>query len=221
MASTADVPGERAAPAKPAVPAPPPPLHPSELAGLVDMPRIEIGQPRRETLLEAAGFSGAPPDPEAESVQRGRRLVGPVEAELSGAYDTPEELAQVVLDGISIVDAGLLHDQRITKREFAQIFWPEFPQSRPTTNMQAHDAWMFHDAECRDGVKEALHRWGGIDLRLRTIRWEKGIAQYANFNLYHGVVLEAVTDRGELVEVEIAPLFAERNGRWKVYMYAS
>jgi hypothetical protein len=141
--------------------------------------------------------------------------------ELFGAYDTPEELAQVVLDAIAIGDAGLLHVQRVTEREFAQIFWPEFPQSRPATNIRVDDAWMFHDAECRDGVKEALHRWGGTELALRSIRWEEGIAQYANFNLYHGVVLEAVTDRGEPVEVEIAPLFAERNGRWKVYMYAS
>ncbi|MGH2571063.1 MAG: hypothetical protein ACRDGR_07550, partial [bacterium] len=196
-------------------------LHPSELVDRVDIPRMDIGQPVREVLFDLTNLSGAAPDPEADSVQRGRRLVEPIEAELSGAYDTPEELAQVVLDGISIGDAGLLHDQRVTKREFAEIFWPEFPQSRPETNIQSHDAWMFHDAECHDGVKEALHRWGGTELRLQTIRWEKGIAQYANFNLYHGVVLEAVTDRGELVEVEIAPLFAERNGRWKVYMYAS
>jgi hypothetical protein len=185
------------------------------------MPRIEIGQPRRETLFDLAAFPGMPADPEAESVHRGRRLVGSLETELSGAYDTPEELAQVVLDAISIGDAGLLHDQRVTKREFAGIFWPEFPQSRPATNIQAHDAWMFHDAECRDGVREALHRWSGTELALRRIRWEKGLAQYANFNLYHGVVIEAVTDRGEPVDVEIAPLFAERNGRWKVYMYSS
>jgi len=70
-------------------------------------------------------------------------------------------------------------------------------------------------------VKEGLFRWGGTDLSLRNIRHEKGVARYANFNLHHGVVLEAVTDRGERVEIEIAPVFAERNGLWKVYMFES
>ena len=195
-------------------------LHPSELTDLVDMPRVETGKPPQPTLLDQLGYE-LPPDPEAESVHRGRRLVKSIKTELSGAYDTPEELAQVVLDAIFFDDAGLLHEQRVTREEFDEIFWPEFPQSRPATNIKPHDAWMFHNAECLDGVKEMLFRWGGMELSLRNIRYEEGLAQYANFNLYHGVVLEAVTDRGEVVEIPYVPMLAERNGRWKVYMFAS
>lgn len=195
-------------------------LHPSELVDLVEMPRVKMGQPRQPTLLEQMGHE-LPPDPEADSVYRGRRLVKSIQTELSGAYDTPEELAQVVLDAIFFDDAGLLHEQRVTRKEFDEIFWPEFPQSRPATNIQPHDAWMFHDAECLDGVKETLFRWGGMELSLRNIRYEEGLAQYGNFNLYHGVVLEAVTDRGEVIEIPYVPMLAERNGRWKVYMFAS
>jgi hypothetical protein len=71
-----------------------------------------------------------------------------------------------------------------------------------------------------DGISEARHRWpDGTELHLVDIRYETGIQQFRNFNLYKGVVIEAIDDRGNAVELDVAPVFVERNGQWKVYIY--
>ena len=161
-------------------------------------------------------------DEEHESVARGRRLVsGREDYELSGTYASADELAQAILDAFLHSDPARLHELHVTRSEFEQLFWPEFPQSRPATNIQPIDAWGFHFAACSDGVMSGLTRHGGRQLFLQHVGYESGIAPYTNFTLYHGVVIEAVDDRGESVEVNVATVFAERKGRWKVYMFNS
>jgi hypothetical protein len=51
------------------------------------------------------------------------------------------------------------------------------------------------------------------------LEYSKGIAQYTNFNLIEGVRIRCVDEKGEFVPVTFAPVFLERNGRWKVYQY--
>jgi hypothetical protein len=160
-----------------------------------------------------------PDDPEADSVERGRRLVGPVDMELDGGFDTPEALAEAFLDAVFYESQDMFHEIRVREGEFRTIFWPEFPQSRPITNVSAADAWQFHNVHCLDGVQEVLDRFGGQRLHLQEVRVTTGIAPYRNFNLYKGVVIEAADDDGNLVSIGLAPVFAERNGLWKIYMY--
>jgi hypothetical protein len=197
-------------------------VHPSELLGRSDVPLAPMGLPRAESV-----FSGNVEyqesvlhDDERDSVYRGRRLVEPIDGELANAFDSPEELAQAYLEAIFFSEPARFHALRLTREEFERYCWPEFPQSRPFTNIVAHDAWTFHEANCMDGINEARHRWpDGTELHLVDIRYETGIQQFRNFNLYKGVVIEAIDDRGNAVELDVAPVFVERNGQWKVYIY--
>lgn len=196
-------------------------LHPSELAAQREIPRAPMGVPKghSKSVLDA---SLAPNDPEAESVYRGRRIVDELSEDavrLSHAYDTPEELVQDILDLVLYEDRAGIESLHVTKEEFATLCWPEFPQSRPITNIPVGDAWMFHAAHCHEGTSNLLKDWGGTELSLREIEYTEGLARYRNFNLYHGIIVHAVTDRGEPVRLTHIPSLIERNGRWKVYMY--
>jgi hypothetical protein len=197
-------------------------VHPSEILETRKLHRYPMGDPPGEAIF-AEYFEEhpdlKPDDPEADSVPRGRRLVGPVEKELELAFDTPERLAETYLDAIFLESMEMFDEIRVSKGEHEAIFWPEFPQSRPITNVEAGEAWFFHQGHCREGVQEALERWGGERLWLVGIRYEGGIAQYRNFNLYHDVVIEAQAPDGTVVDLPWAATFAERNGRWKVYIY--
>lgn len=197
-------------------------VHPSEILEKLRLQRHPMGEPPGEPVF-AEYFEQhpelKPDDPEAHSVQRGRRLVGPIDRELELSYDTPESLAEGYLDAVFLESIELFDELRITKDEHETIFWPEFPQSRPITNVEAGEAWFFHQGHCREGVMEALARWGGKRLWLQGIRYEGGIAQYRNFNLYHDVVIEAQAPDGTKVDLPWAVTFAERNGRWKIYIY--
>jgi hypothetical protein len=161
-----------------------------------------------------------PKDPEEDAVRRGKRDVGPIDAELGGGFPTAEDLANSILAAIRRSDTAALHALRVSYREFATIFWPEFPQSRPLTNIEPQDAWFFHDGTSHDGASESISAFGGRDLSLVGVRTTKGRMDFTNFDLYDGVVIEAVdAATGERVSIPWAITFAERNGVWKVFMY--
>lgn len=185
-----------------------------------DIPMAPMGTPKRSTILDGKNVERPVDDPEADSVQRGRRLVDPREdLELERGFESADALAQAVLDRILWNEFDPLLDLRISKTEFRDVFWPEFPTSRPVTNIHADEAWSFHDADSRDGVTELLSGFGGRELHLTGLRFEIGFAPYTNFNLYRGAVIEAVDDRGEPVVLRAATTFAERNGRWRIFTY--
>jgi hypothetical protein len=160
-----------------------------------------------------------PPDPEIDAVRRGKRTVEPIAVELGGGYPSAEDLARAILDGVRRNDSHLLHGLRVTQREFATIFWPEFPQSRPAMNIEANDAWFFHDASCHDGVSESISAFGGRELQLVEVRCTKGRMDFTNFDLYDGIVIDAIDSAGETISIPWAITFAERNGVWKAYMF--
>ncbi len=185
-----------------------------------DIPFAKMGLPRRKSLLDGIREYEGIEDPERESVYVGRREVGPIsDYELEGSFETPEILAQTILDAILFDDPKMLHSLRITKPEFEYLFWDEFPQSRPATNILAGDAWGFHDATCHDGVSDVLNDHAGRELHLVEVKYTEGLAPYSNFNLVKGVVIWAVDNEGNDVFLDQARTFAERNGRWKVYIY--
>lgn len=160
-----------------------------------------------------------PKDPEIESVRRGKREVGPIAIELGGGSSSAEALAREILDGVRRNDSRALHALRVSQREFATIFWPEFPQSRPATNIEANDAWFFHDSACHDGVSETISAYGGRVLQLVEVRSTKGRMDFTNFDLYDGIVIDAIDAAGEKISIPWAITFAERNGVWKVFMF--
>ncbi len=185
-----------------------------------DIPMAPMGTPKRTTIFDGKELDRPAEDKEADSVQRGRRLVDPREdIELERGFESADALAQAVLDRILWNEFDPLLDLRISKEEFRDLFWPEFPTSRPVTNVHADEAWSFQDADSRDGVTGMLSEHGGKELHLTGLRFEVGFAPYTNFNLYRGAVIEAVDDRGEPVVIRAATTFAERNGRWRIFTF--
>jgi hypothetical protein len=213
----------RTVPAEPAESSAPEggPLHPSELLGTREVRRAQMGSEKRKTVFD--GMDLGRNDPELESFYRGRRIVDLLpddgSMELESSYDTPEELAQAILDQALYGDREGLKALLVTREEFSEIFWGEFPQSRPATNIQWTEAWGFHHAQCNEGLDNVLKEFTGLEVRVRYVEFREGLAQYKNFNLYKGVVIHGTTDRGDAVAFSGAPVFAERNGRWKVYMF--
>lgn len=180
---------------------------------------VPLGQTKGNSMLEGVESPDRVKDEEADAVTRGRRLVGEIVFEFGGGHKSAEELARAILGAVHKNDSKALHDLAMTQREFATICWPEFPQSRPVTNIKAEDAWFFHSGSCHDGINELLNAYGGRELSLLGLRATKGRMDYANFDLYDGVILEAIDDHGEKVSIPWVLTLVERNGTWKVYIY--
>ena len=149
----------------------------------------------------------------------GRREAKAVDMPFSGGASTCKDLAQMLLAALNARDEKALHALRVTREEFAVILWPEFPQSRPITNITADDAWEMGIAQSVAGAGRAIGQYGGRDFTL--LRVEVGTSMpYRNFFLYRDVAL-LVRDRVTGIEsrLQFAPSLVERQGRVKALIF--
>jgi hypothetical protein len=185
-----------------------------------DVPLAKMGRPLAESALVNAPGYVPPDDPEWESVVRGKREgAPPTDAVLEGGYPSADALAAAILDAVNAEDAERLDKMRVTFREFSEIMWPEFPDSRPVVNLPVTEAWGFVVRASLTGARRGVHDWSGKGLRFEGISYADGLMPYTNFSLYKGVRIHATTRGGEPVVVDFVGSFVERLGRWKVYTY--
>jgi hypothetical protein len=188
-------------------------------AALPSAVRSPAPQARPRSPLERSPGYFPPDDPESMSVITGRREAKAVDLPFSGGAATREDLAQMLLAALNARDGRALHALRVTKEEFSIILWPEFPESRPVTNITADDAWGMAIAQSVAGAGRAVGQYGGKDLALLRVESEPPIP-YRNFVLYKGVSI-VVRDRSTGAEnrLSFAPSFVERNGRVKALIF--
>lgn len=185
---------------------------------LPEAPRAEMGRRSHSALVNAPGYV-PPADPESLAVARGRRDAGPTDQQFLFAKSSAEELAGSVLEAVRRADVTALKRLRVTYEEFRDILWPEFPQSRPVTNISADEAWRHLESKTNAGMRRAIADIGGREFALRRLEFSIGREEYTNFRLFRGVEIHAATDAGSDTLIDFAATFAERNGRWKVLAY--
>jgi len=196
-------------------------IHPLRIAsdgGIIPLAPMGKKEPGPSPLENSPGYE-LPPDPERHTVETGRREVTRRDVSFETGAASIDELAILILEGLRTGDRDLLKSLRVNYGEFSEILWPEFPQSRPATNLQPGNAWFFLDRESAAGMARAIRRWEGRHFSLERIEYEKGFAPYTNFNLLHGIRLHVREQNGELRVLPFAESFAECGGRWKVYTY--
>lgn len=172
----------------------------------------------RSPLEQSPGYF-PPDDPESMSVITGRREARPVAGEFAGGAPALEALLQAVFVAIERNDEHTLHALRVTLPEFERFLWPEFPQSRPITNIQPEDAWTFVQTGSLSGAGRALGSFGGRRFTVKSIA-SSGPLPYTNFTLWRDIVITARDESsGEIQTLRFLPAVAERRGRFKVFSY--
>jgi len=184
-------------------------------SGASDPPRRSV---YTSQLVGRPGYY-PPDDPESLSVVTGRREAPAVDLELTGGAASLEDLGKALLAALTAKDQNALDGLRVTKHEFRVICWPEFPESRPITNITLDDAWMMAAAQSHAGSVRTVGLYGGRDLELLDVQTSEPFA-YRNFTRYSGVVLLA-RDRNsrEIIHLAFAPSVIERHGRFKALLY--
>lgn len=196
-------------------------VHPLRIASdgsIIPLAPMGRTAPGPSPLENSPGYE-LPPDPERHTAETGRREVPRRDIAFGTGAASADELVILILEGLRTGDVELLKSLRVDYGEFSEILWPEFPQSRPATNLQPGNAWFFLDRQSAAGMTRAIRRWEGRDFRLDRIEYEVGFAPYTNFNLFHGISLHVRERNGEARVLRFADTFAECGGRWKVYTY--
>jgi hypothetical protein len=138
---------------------------------------------------------------------------------MQGGAPTARDLALDLIAGLQARDLKALHALRVTRDEFERILWPEFPESRPITNISADDAWQNALTGSLSGADRAVGSYGGRKLELLKV--EPGaVVPYRNFTLHRGIaILARDIASGDEFTMRFAPSFVERGGRFKVLLY--
>lgn len=171
---------------------------------------------RAPSIRDSPGWY-PPADPESLADRIGRRLDAPVvRARFTGGCRSLDELGRAVLWALHHADADSLRSLCVTREEFSDVMWREFPQSRPATGLTADDAWGALARRFSAGVHGAVVEHAGRPLRFRRIERTDSTRHYRNFRLHNGVIIVAVNERGEEERLRFVRAAAERQGRFKI-----
>ena len=183
---------------------------------------VEMTQhPRFRSAMEGRPGYAMPYDPEWRTMVTGKREVAPMSFQLEDGVDSMQHLAQALLEALRVKDHDALQRLRVTRHEFEDLMWPEFPQSRPYLRIESEEAWIAHHNSSAAAVATLLRKWGGRNLELIAVDYGDSF-KYTNFTLYQGVKLRVRTaGTGETFEITEIPSIVGCNGQFKAYTYRS
>jgi len=185
------------------------------LAARADVPSAPAPEKHGSVEQEPGYYPVA--DPESASVRIGLRVNAPlVHKRFLGGARSLDELGRRICKGLADDKLDSLLVLCLRKDEFADILWPEFPQSRPATGITSGDGWMFLEARFHGGAVNALQEYGGK--RWQFVRFERydTTQVFKNFKLHKGLVLWAKSDDGQLERMTWMRSAVERKGRFKI-----
>lgn len=173
-------------------------------------------KPRVSSLANEPGYRPLV-DPESSSVVLGRRLNAPlVRTPFTGGAKGLDGLGRAVCGGLHASSRDSLMRLCVTDREFKDILWREFPQSRPVTGVQWEDAWRILYARMHAGCSHAVRDFGGQ--RFDFVRIDvDSVQSFRNFRMYSGITLVAKNDAGQEERMRWLRAVVERQGVFKIY----
>jgi hypothetical protein len=133
---------------------------------------------------------------------------------LSHSKGSPEELVEAVLAALEARDRAALEALLVTREEHRDLLWDELPER---TYMSFEVARELNERNTRDGLTQALDRYGGQEFELIEIEFTDPPEVYETFTWHFGprVRVRRVSD-GREGELPILDVVLERNGRWKL-----
>ena len=174
-----------------------------------------VAPARASVLTNEPGYV-PPNDPDSAAVRTGRRDAPSVSQKFTGGAKSLDALARAILRASANGDRKALAGMCVTRSEFANILWPEFPQSRPVTGATADDGWYFLKRRNEGGLGRLIGDWK--ETKLSFIKVEQGtFDRYRNFRLHRGLTIVARTAEGEVVRIDDLRTVAERKGVFKIY----
>lgn len=139
-------------------------------------------------------------------------------APLQATYDSPEEVAEAVLDALRTRDAERLRALALSEQEFRDHVWPRLPASRPERNLPFSYVWGDLRQKSGHALAAALARHGGRRYELLRVSFD-GETDYLRYRVHRQATLHVRDAAGSEREIRVSGSMIEQNGRWKVFSY--
>lgn len=169
----------------------------------------------------APSGSPTPYDPEWRSFVTGRREVALHDRALSpGGAASLDDLGEEFVVAARNQAEESLAEIRITRDDFTDLLWPEFPQSRPYVHIPVDEAWFFEAAKLHEGAVSAQNMAKGRALVLEGVQTTR-VLEFTNFRMHVVSILAKDEKGGESVDLtgEEGATVIECRGRFKFYLF--
>ncbi|MBK6422153.1 MAG: hypothetical protein IPI38_14870 [Gemmatimonadetes bacterium] len=142
-------------------------------------------------------------------------------AELQGGAPTREALVRAFLDAVAARDSATLASLRLSRAEFAWLYYPTNPQALPPYDLDPATYWLTHHAQDGKGLHNVLERLGGRPLEFVGERCEGEASRQGENRVYGPCLVRLRTGHADTSEGRVFGLVIERRGRWKFVSYAN
>jgi hypothetical protein len=152
----------------------------------------------------------------------GIREAGPLRA-LDNSEPSAEQLIDRFLGALEHGDPDALRGLRVTETEYREILMPtSVPEGQPLRRPSkefADLAWGLIDEKSRYYEQSLLSQYGGLQLRLKNVAYDKGEQRYAGYTARRQLRLK-LSDDSTGAEFELATgSIVEVAGRYKFVSY--
>jgi len=180
-----------------------------------------LRQPEYDLSVANSPGDKLPYDPEWRSIRTGKReVVVHTRAFTMGGSASLDELANDYIFGLNQVDEPVIRGLQISKADFLDILWPEFPQSRPALHIPGEESWFFTAAKQDEGMNKTVGACRGRRLKLEGVQITS-VKEFTNFRILEVEINAEDETTGETLTItgDKGCTVAERLGRYKFYLY--
>lgn len=149
-----------------------------------------------------------------ESLRRFRADL-PQVTQLSPAFASAEDVARTYVAALAANDRVALARTLMTRAEFAWLYYPENPISKPPYELPVGIAWFELEGNSLAGMRRALTSYGGRRIALRSLECaDRPVVQGEN-RLWTGCIV-TLTEDGREARLRLFGSILERHGAFKL-----
>lgn len=155
------------------------------------------------------------------SAERSYRIakLPPAKLRLSGAASSLDGLLLTLEVALAECDTARLSDLMIDEREYREILYPSFPAAHPPVNAGFETLWVTHFPDAYRGLMLLLRRYGGREVRILNVRFDRPDQDFVNFTLHETGHVDAEIDGVREDDLRLFGSVVRVGDQWKVLSY--
>jgi hypothetical protein len=138
---------------------------------------------------------------------------------LAGGTASLDELLATVESALAERDTQRLFDLMVTEGEYRAIVYPELPAAHPPIGASFESIWVTHYPDAYQGLMRVLRDYGGRDVRILDVRFERPDQDFGSFILHETSRVDIVVDGAREDDRRLFGSVIHAGGRWKVLSY--
>lgn len=146
-------------------------------------------------------------------------LVAPTR--LSGGAESREALIRRFARAVERRDTTAIRAMVIDRAEFAYLYYPSSPYTRPPTVQEAPLAWFLLVQNSQKGVTRVFNRFGGQRAEYAGHRCDPEPSREGDNVFWRECIVDLKTRRDGIVTRKLFGSIIERDGRFKFFSYSN